>query len=80
MNITNTSCPDIGRWRAWLDNELRSLGLDAHLEGCPACQRAVADLKQDAALAASGISLLTAPSVSPEEARFARQRMRSSAH
>jgi anti-sigma factor RsiW len=75
MNITNATCPDIGRWRAWLDNEVRSLGLDAHLEGCPACQRAVADLKQDAALAASGLGLLSAPSVSHERAQVARERL-----
>lgn len=42
------TCPEEGRWQAWLDGELDGVvreGLAAHLTSCPACRRTVAELE-----------------------------------
>jgi hypothetical protein len=78
MTSLSLSCPDIGAWRAWLDHEDESIHLDEHLRGCPACQRLVADVREDAAGVREAISLLAPiglPSVA--ETAVARERLRS---
>lgn len=48
------TCPDNGRWRAWLDAEAEdATALEAHLTACAACDFAVADLREQAGFAAT---------------------------
>ncbi|HEX8966405.1 MAG TPA: hypothetical protein VF937_00900 [Chloroflexota bacterium] len=69
------TCPDIGVWRAWLDHEEHPLGLAEHLPGCPACQRLIADLRDDAdAVSASVATLGPARLPSPADVAVARER------
>jgi len=72
------ACPDIGAWRAWLDHEDESTGLDEHVSGCAACQHLVADLREDAASVHTAFALL-APTGLPSaaETAVARERLRS---
>src|SRR5579859_724445 len=78
MTISSLSCPDLGAWRAWLDHEDESPRFDEHLAGCPACQRLVADLREDAASVHAAFALL-APIGLPSAAEtvVARERLRS---
>jgi hypothetical protein len=74
--MNTITCPELGVWRAWLDNEEHPSGIEQHLEECPACQRAVADLRQDAALSATAIGVLrVTPVPSPAEIATARERL-----
>jgi len=76
------SCPDLGRWRAWLDMARDGDGteLDEHLGGCPRCADLVRDLRQNAALATALIRPLapagapSAASIELARARFASAR------
>jgi len=78
MNIPPRACPDIGTWRAWLDHEDQSPRLEAHLPGCPACQRLVADLRQDAASVREAFAVLAPIGLpSTAETAVARERLRS---
>src|SRR5262245_15847556 len=74
-NINSVICPDLGRWRAWLDHEDGSPRFDEHLASCPACQRAVAELRQDAALASSALGSLPSRAVSEADTATARERL-----
>ena len=60
MNLISRECPDIGTWRAWLDKESHApiSGEEEHLNECPACQRLVAELREDAADVHDLLSLL----------------------
>jgi len=75
MTINSVVCPDLGRWRAWLDNADGTARFDDHLASCPACQRAVADLRQDAATAGAAIASLPVHAVSKAEHDLARERL-----
>jgi hypothetical protein len=79
MNTPSLTCPDIGVWRAWLDHEDdESPHLDEHLPGCPACQRLVADLREDAASVRETFALLAPIGLpSAAETAVARERLRS---
>ncbi len=78
MSTPSFTCPEIGSWRAWLDQEHDSAPLDEHLTGCPACQRLVADVRDDAASVHEAFALL-APTALPSaaETAVARERLRS---
>jgi hypothetical protein len=74
------SCPDLGRWRAWLDTARDGGGtdLDEHLGGCPHCADLVRDLRQNAALATALIRpLVPAGAPSPASIELARARFAS---
>jgi hypothetical protein len=73
MTVTSRTCPDIGAWRAWLDHEDLSSLPAAHLPACPACQQLVADLRADAAVVESSLSML-APTRLPSVAEVAAAR------
>jgi hypothetical protein len=68
-------CPDIGAWRAWLDREVHLESSEDHQSGCPACQRLVADLRQDASDVGDILSVL-APARLPNAAEVAIARER----
>jgi hypothetical protein len=76
------SCPDLGRWRAWLDEARDGEGadLDRHLETCPQCPELVRDLRENATLATALIRPLvpegvpSAASIELARARFAAAR------
>ncbi|MGE0543971.1 MAG: anti-sigma factor [Dehalococcoidia bacterium] len=55
MNAVIPACPDLGVWRAWLDQEPAEAGLDlqAHLHTCPDCRALVGDLRENAGMAAT---------------------------
>jgi hypothetical protein len=55
MNAAILACPDLGVWRAWLDQEPAETGIDlsAHLERCPDCRALVDDLRENAGMAAT---------------------------
>jgi hypothetical protein len=72
--LAATSCPDAGRWRAWLDDRADPVLAD-HLGGCPACQRVVEGLRSNAAFAAAALGLL-GPKRLPTEAEIAAARER----
>jgi hypothetical protein len=77
MNTPSLACPDIGAWRAWLDHEDESPLLDEHLADCPACQRMVADLREDAASVHEAFALLAPIGLpSAAETAVARERLR----
>ena len=46
MNAVIPACPDLGVWRAWLDQEPAETGTDlqAHLDSCPDCRALAGDL------------------------------------
>jgi hypothetical protein len=76
INADREPCPDIGVWRAWLDNEDHPTHLDNHLAGCPACQRMVADLRDDAHDVNTILSVLAPTRLpSPAEVAVARERL-----
>jgi hypothetical protein len=76
MNTISPICPDIGAWRAWLDQESELTSLDDHLPGCPACQRLVADLRGDVAAVRDAFSLLAQVRLpSAAETAIARERL-----
>jgi hypothetical protein len=78
MNTPSQVCPDIGAWRAWLDHEEHAAYLDDHLPGCPACQRLIADLRDEATGVGEAMSLLVPIALpSAAEAAVARERLRS---
>jgi hypothetical protein len=78
MRTPSRACPDIGAWRAWLDHENESRQLDEHLPGCPACQRLVTDLREDAASIREAFTLLAPIGLpSAAETAVARERLRS---
>jgi len=75
MTIASRPCPDIGVWRAWLDQEDDSPSLAEHLSGCPGCQRLVADLRDDAVAIGRSLSVL-APARLPSASEVASARER----
>lgn len=79
MNTT-TACPEVGVWRAWLDQELEDPRdadmLAAHLDGCPGCRETVAELRDDATTAHIALSTLAGSQLpSHADAAVARQRL-----
>jgi anti-sigma factor RsiW len=60
------TCPDAGRWRAWLDGEAPSDATE-HLSVCERCQATLADLQRGRAVAAEAIATL-APAAIPSPA------------
>src|SRR5207248_118763 len=89
MNTTTTTtatsqiCPDIGAWRAWLDHECtmpeperQQPAMQGHLSSCPACQRLVAELRDDASSVSNVLAAL-APGrdPNPAEVGVARERL-----
>jgi hypothetical protein len=78
MRTPSPACPDIGAWRAWLDHEDESPRPGEHLPDCPACQRMVADLREDAASVREAFALLAPIGLpSAAETALARERLRS---
>jgi hypothetical protein len=77
MTIASRPCPDVGVWRAWLDHEDDAPWLPEHLSGCPACQRLVADLRDDVVAIGRSLSAL-APARLPSAAEVATARERLS--
>src|SRR5689334_22711 len=75
MNSTSHICPEIGAWRAWLDQEVELPDADAHLETCPGCGRLVDELRADASFAHGGLASL-APRGLPRSAEVAVARER----
>jgi hypothetical protein len=58
MTLNTLICPDLGRWRAWLDHEDGTARFAAHLDACPACQSLVAELRRDAETAGAAVASL----------------------
>jgi hypothetical protein len=60
MNAAILACPDLGIWRAWLDQEPVEAGVDlqAHLDTCPDCRALVGDLREHAGMAATLVRAL----------------------
>ena len=75
MTIASRPCPDVGVWRAWLDHEADSAWPGEHLPACPACQRLVAELRDDAATASRSLAAL-APARLPSASEIASARER----
>src|SRR5437016_1520790 len=87
MNTTTTAtsqiCPDIGAWRAWLDHECtmpeperQQPAMQGHLSSCPACQRLVAELREDASSVGNLLAALAPGRVpNPAEVGVARERL-----
>src|SRR5207302_1955254 len=79
MSTTDRApCPDIGVWRAWLDNEdpaTQPISIEEHLADCPAGQRLVAELREDASDVRDILSVL-APTRLPNAAEVALARER----
>ncbi len=76
MNTTPHNCPDIGAWRAWLDQEEGPDALPQHLDDCPACRRLVAELQQDASDVGNVLAGLAPTRVpNPAEVAIARERL-----
>lgn len=73
--------PDIGAWRAWLDDEPADGASEAsilsdHLDACTACQQAVADLQEARDLAAATLLPLAPAAVpSADAVALARERL-----
>src|SRR2546421_24263 len=67
MNPLSATCPDIGMWRAWLDQEDRSPFLASHLAECPGCQRLVAFTPGGQAAAAGFLAQFRSQSVAAVE-------------
>jgi hypothetical protein len=80
MSSTLMSCPDAGRWRAWLDDQADNHALLAeHLAGCGTCRRDVDELRATAAAAAASLGAL-APRHTPDGAAVALAHARLLAH
>ena len=76
MSMLNTSCPDVGTWRAWLDHELPAIDLEPHLRDCAACSQVVAELRTNAQVAQTSLhGLLPERLPSPAEMALARERL-----
>lgn len=73
MSTPTTTCPDAGRWRAWLDEAVEppAAPLADHLTSCAACAGLVGELRVAAAHAAAAIDTL-APTALPSAAATAR--------
>jgi hypothetical protein len=71
------TCPDVGRWRAWLDGQAPAAAPDpaAHLAACPGCRAVVDDLRASATAAARALDAL-APPAPPAAAAVALARQR----
>jgi hypothetical protein len=74
--MTMTTHPDIGEWRAWLDQEAPSPDLDHHLVGCAGCKALVDDLRDAVEYAQGGLALLPAATPTAAETALAHQRLR----
>ena len=94
MNTSTTTttttqiCPDIGAWRAWLDHEYvmpepepeqQQAAMQGHLSGCPACQRLLAELREDASSVGNAL-LVLAPGRVPNAAEVVVARERLERH
>jgi hypothetical protein len=76
MNQIVHSCPDVGVWRTWLDQEDPSPALADHLAKCAGCHRLAADLRLEAADAHDAFALLGPPSLpTPADTALARERL-----
>lgn len=77
MTHATMACPDLGRWRTWLDGEAgEAEALAEHLAACPACQVVLQEVRRDASLAAGTLEALAPPGLpSPAEVGLARQRL-----
>jgi len=60
MNSIPDACPDVGAWRAWLDQETDPSDDSRHLDTCPGCQRVVDELRADATYAHDSLASLAA--------------------
>jgi anti-sigma factor RsiW len=72
-----TECPEIGRWRAYLDGEAAAeemARLTAHLDGCAHCRTTVAELRATAEFV--GSRLLTAMPADATQRAWARMQPR----
>jgi hypothetical protein len=76
MSTPSQVCPEIGVWRAWLDQEDHSPHLFEHLATCAGCQRLVDDLREDASSATALLGSL-APARLPggDDVAVARQQL-----
>jgi hypothetical protein len=61
-------CPDVGVWRAWLDEETAVPGPEEHLAVCGSCAAMVAELKATSDLARRQMAMLLSQPVSVERA------------
>lgn len=70
------TCPDVGVWRAWLDEETAVPGPEEHLAVCGSCAAMVAELRTTSDLARRQMALLLSQPVSVERTsvQSARQR------
>ncbi len=90
MSSLATSCPDVGRWRAWLDEEVADADSESdssststsesatHLAACTSCQRLVRDLRHTRDLTALALGGLAPPRL-PAAAEVAAARARLAA-
>ncbi|HEY7066994.1 MAG TPA: hypothetical protein VII06_36350 [Chloroflexota bacterium] len=73
-----STCPDVGRWRAWLDGAVPAPAPDlpGHLTACPGCRAVVDDLRTTAAVTATALDTLAPTTPAPPAAgTLARQRL-----
>ncbi|HEV7665678.1 MAG TPA: hypothetical protein VGQ62_19260, partial [Chloroflexota bacterium] len=76
MTSPISACPEVGVWRAWLDQEDQSPRLADHLATCAGCQRLLADLRGEATDVSEALSLLAPTSLpSAAETALARERL-----
>lgn len=80
MNPPALICPDLGRWRVWLEEprDDQAAILQAHLATCAHCAELVSELRQNAALAAALIRPLV-PESAPSAATIELARTRLNA-
>ena len=75
----NTTCPEPGRLRAWLDQETGPVHEDAmmdHLAVCDACQSALGSLSRDAELVGRALAEMAGPAPSAAETALALAQVR----
>lgn len=83
MSSLATSCPDAGRWRAWLDEEPAgpTEELARHLAACPSCERLVHELRHNADVAAMALGgLATTRLPSAADVAAAREQLAAPRH
>src|SRR5436190_20787663 len=74
----NTTCPDTGRLRAWLDRDSAitdTAPLDDHLATCDACREALVELEDDATHMRDVLAAHVGPAPSAEETEVALGRL-----
>jgi hypothetical protein len=76
MSTASQVCPEIGVWRAWLDQEDHSPHLFEHLATCAGCQQLIVDLRDDASRVSSLLrSLAPADLPNGDDVAVARQQL-----